>query len=57
LTGIEAVPELTRMIAHIDDWKEGRGKPGGRAEATRRLAAAHKLLAENRSSQKPGIGL
>jgi hypothetical protein len=51
-----SVPELTRMIAHIEEWRDGHGKPGGRAEAARRLDAAHKLLAEIRSSQKPGIG-
>jgi hypothetical protein len=34
------------MLARIQDWQNGRGKPGGRAEAARRLDEAHKLLDE-----------
>jgi hypothetical protein len=34
------------MIARIEDWRDGHGKPGGRAEAARRLDDAHKLLDE-----------
>jgi hypothetical protein len=34
------------MIACIEDWRDGHGKPGGRAEAARRLDEAHKLLDE-----------
>ena len=41
-----SVPEITRMLAHIHEWREGHGKPGGRAEAARRLDEAHKLLDE-----------
>ena len=33
-----SVPDITRLLA--------RGKPGGRAEAARRLAEANKLLDE-----------
>ena len=34
------------MLARIADWRDGHGKPGGRAEAARRLDEAHKLLDE-----------
>jgi hypothetical protein len=34
------------MIARIEDWQDGHGKPGGRAEAATRLNEAHKLLDE-----------
>jgi hypothetical protein len=34
------------MLARIAEWQEGHGKPGGRAEAARRLDEAHKLLDE-----------
>jgi hypothetical protein len=34
------------MIARIEDWRDGHRKPGGRAEAARRLGEAHKLLDE-----------
>jgi hypothetical protein len=37
---------MTRMLARIADWRDGHGKPGGRAEAVRRLDEAHKLLDE-----------
>ena len=40
-----SVPEITRMIARIEDWK-GQGPVLGRAEAARRLEEAHKLLDE-----------
>ena len=40
-----SVPEITRTIARIEDWK-GQGPVLGRAEATRRLEEAHKLLEE-----------
>jgi hypothetical protein len=43
---VTSVPEITRMIARIEDWRDGHGKPGGRAEATRRLDEVHKLLDE-----------
>ena len=42
---VSSVPEITRMIARIEDWK-GQGPVLGRAEATRRLEEAHKLLEE-----------
>ena len=41
-----SVPEITRMIARIQEWQDGHGQPGGRADAARRLAEAHKLLEE-----------
>ena len=41
-----SVPEITRMIARIEEWGDGHGKPGGRAEAARRLDEAHKLFDE-----------
>jgi hypothetical protein len=34
------------MIARIQDWQDGHGQAGGRAEAARRLEEAHKLLDE-----------
>ena len=34
------------MIARIEEWGDGHGKPGGRAEAARRLDEAHKLFDE-----------
>ena len=40
------VPEITRMIARIQEWRDGHGKPGGRADAARRLEEAHELLEE-----------
>ncbi len=40
-----SVPDITRMLARIEDWK-GQGPALGRAEATRRLDEAHKLLDE-----------
>ena len=40
-----SVPEITRMIARIEDWK-GQGPALGRADAARRLEEAHKLLEE-----------
>jgi hypothetical protein len=43
---VTSVPDITRMIARIADWRDGHGKPGGRAEDARRLNEAHKLLDE-----------
>ncbi len=40
-----SVPEITRIIARIEDWK-GQGPVLGRAEAARRIEEAHKLLDE-----------
>ena len=40
-----SVPDITRLIARIEDWK-GQGPALGRAEAARRLDEAHKLLDE-----------
>ncbi len=39
------VPDITRLLARIEDWK-GQGPVLGRAEAIRRLDEAHKLLDE-----------
>jgi hypothetical protein len=43
---VTSVPEITRLLAKIHDWQDGHGKPGGRADAARRLDEAHKLLDE-----------
>jgi hypothetical protein len=43
---VTTVPEITRMIARIQEWRDGHGKPGGRADAARRLDEAHALLEE-----------
>jgi hypothetical protein len=40
---VTTVPEITRMIARIQEWRDGHGKPGGRAEAARRLDEADAL--------------
>ena len=39
-----SVPDITRLLARIEDWK-GQGPVLGRAEAARRLDEAHKLFA------------
>ena len=41
-----SIPEITRIQAAIQNWQDGYGQAGGRADATRRLAEAHKLLDE-----------
>ena len=41
-----SISEITRLIASIEDWKHEHGKPGGRAEAARRLDEARRLLDE-----------
>ena len=41
-----SVPEITRMIARIEDWKDGHGKARGRAETNRGFGEAHKLFDE-----------
>jgi len=46
-TTVTTVPQITRMIARIEDWKEGHGKARGRAETDRVLGEAHKLFDEN----------
>jgi hypothetical protein len=43
---VTSVPDITRMIARIQDWQDGHGQPGGRAETARRIDEAHKLLDE-----------
>jgi hypothetical protein len=43
---VTSVPDITRLIARIAEWREGQGKPGGRAEAARRIDEARKLLDE-----------
>jgi hypothetical protein len=40
---VTTVPEITRLLARIEDWK-GQGPAMGRAEGARRLAEAHKLF-------------
>jgi hypothetical protein len=39
---VTSVPDITRLIARIEDWK-GQGPAMGRADAARRLEEAHKL--------------
>ena len=41
-----SLPEITRMIARIGDWKERRGKARGRADTDRVLAESQKLFDE-----------
>ena len=41
-----SVPEITRMIARIEGWKEARGEARGRAETDRVLGEADKLFDE-----------
>jgi hypothetical protein len=43
---VTTVPDITRLLAWIAEWQDGHGKPGGRAEAARRLDEAHRLLDE-----------
>jgi hypothetical protein len=42
---VRTVPDITRLLARIEDWK-GQGPVLGRAEAARRLDEARKLLDE-----------
>jgi hypothetical protein len=42
---VASVPDLTRLIARIEDWK-GQGAAMGRADAARRIDEAAKLLTE-----------
>ena len=41
-----SVTDITRVLAWIAEWQDGHDKPGGRADAARRLDEAHKLLDE-----------
>ena len=41
-----SIPDITRMLARIQDWQAGHGKVGGRAEVVRRLDEVHALLEE-----------
>jgi glycine cleavage system regulatory protein len=41
-----SVPEITRMLARIQEWKGGHGQVLGPAEAARRLDEALALLTE-----------
>jgi hypothetical protein len=43
---VTSVTDITRLLAWIHEWQDGHGKPGGRADAARRLDEAHKLLDE-----------
>jgi hypothetical protein len=45
---VTSIPDITRLLARIEDWK-GQGPALGRAEAARRLDEAHKLLDEVRN--------
>jgi hypothetical protein len=42
---VTSVPDITRLLARIEDWK-GQVPALGRAEAARPLDEAHKLLDE-----------
>ena len=35
-----SIPDITRLLAWIHEWQDGHGKPGGRADAARRLDEA-----------------
>jgi hypothetical protein len=58
-----SVPDITRLLARIEDWK-GQGPAMGRAEAAGRLGEAHKLLEEIADMRRamlvagegPGVG-
>jgi hypothetical protein len=41
---VASIPEISRMIARIEEWKEAQGKARGRAETDRVLGEAHKLF-------------
>jgi hypothetical protein len=43
---VTSIPEITRMIARIADWKEAQVKARGRAETDRVLGEAEKLFDE-----------
>jgi hypothetical protein len=43
---LPSIPDITRMIARIEDWKEGHGKARGRAETDRVLGETHRLFDE-----------
>jgi hypothetical protein len=43
---VTSIPEITRMIARIEDWKDGLRKARGRAETDHMLGEAHKLFDE-----------
>jgi hypothetical protein len=43
---VASIPDITRMIARVQDWKERAGKAGGRADTDRVLGEAHKLFDE-----------
>ena len=56
-----SIPDLTRLLARLHEWQEGHGKPGGRADAARRLDEANRLfdevsnmLSEMRRTMLPG---
>ena len=41
-----SVPDITRMIARVQDWKEWAGQASGRADSDRVIGEAHKLFDE-----------
>jgi hypothetical protein len=43
---VTSVPQITRLIARIADWKEAQAKARGRAETDRVLGEADKLFDE-----------
>jgi hypothetical protein len=45
-SAVERQVTSTRMLARIEDWKEGHGKARGRAETDRMLSEARQLLTE-----------
>jgi hypothetical protein len=43
---VTSVPDITRLLARIQDWQADYEKPGGRADAARRIEEARQLLDE-----------
>ena len=41
-----SLPELTRTLARIQEWKDGQAKARGRAETDRMLNEARQLLTQ-----------
>ena len=52
-----SVPDITRLLARIHEWQDGHGKPGGRAEAARRLEEAHNARGDRRYADPHAAGV
>src|SRR6202035_951073 len=46
---VTSVPEITRMLARIQEWQEGHGKAGGRTEAAEACFAVRSAVNQVRS--------